>query len=362
MLMWLYICTSLCFGCSPKRSHQRIVHFHRNLSSDCVWCQLFTPHYTRPNQVIQSSTSKLSTFSEASGGTDLRTNRQPHCGKQTILRYTQAQRAGQLVHIQLRTLSSLELSDLFSWTPLVLKATINKITQSNLHCVYRADMGGWNERDRKSCMFTFHIVVNLSSGHDVMKSGLTLLREDDFSRLTVTTVNLLDSRTRWVGSVSLFHFIKASITRTHRSSGARRLSTWAEPKHWGKSESSSGVLSDLYLWYVLNVGVRDNRLGSGRAEETWREREGEGDRHDGHTGSWASLQTEVKHSMANTSRGSFWPCGEKFKTFEGGEFKLPNQFKAQMLQFILLLAGTQSDEKTSPLSCLYSLNEAPYPA
>lgn len=31
-------------------------------------------------------------------------------------------------------------------------------------------------------MFTFHILVNLSSGHDVMKSDLTQLREDGFGR------------------------------------------------------------------------------------------------------------------------------------------------------------------------------------
>lgn len=37
----------------------------------------------------------------------------------------------------------------------------------------------------------------------------------------------------------------------------------------GISESvRRGVLSGFDLWYVLNVGVRDNSLGAGRGEET----------------------------------------------------------------------------------------------
>lgn len=50
------------------------------------------------------------------------------------------------------------------------------------------------------------------------------------------------------------------------------------------------------------------------------------------------------------------------KNLKEGSLNSQNQFKAQTLQFIHLLSYTQSDEEIWSLSCLYSLNEAPYPA
>lgn len=92
---------------------------------------------------------------------------------------------------------------------------------------------------------------------------------------------------RW-WSKELFCFFTWSYlghTGTHRYPQCEHLST--VNGLWREWEWLSGVLSDFDLWYVLNVGVRDNRLGAGRVEETWREcGEGAGaDRHDGHTGS-----------------------------------------------------------------------------
>lgn len=93
-------------------------------------------------------------------------------------------------------------------------------------------------------------------------------------------------------TVSIFHCSglhkHSHIMHTHTHTQKHR---YPQSEHlsrvralWKEWECSSGVLSGFDLWYVLNVGVRDNRLGAGRVEETWRE--GEGDRHDDHTGPW----------------------------------------------------------------------------
>lgn len=83
-------------------------------------------------------------------------------------------------------------------------------------------------------------------------------------------------------SVSLFRFkllwTAQTHTQKHRYPHFEHLSELKDMKQW---ECSSGVLSGFDLWYVLNVGVRDNRLGAGDMKG-----EVEGDRHDGHTGPW----------------------------------------------------------------------------
>lgn len=224
MPIWLYICTSLCFGWFPKGSQQKIIQCLINSSN----LQLPTCQHSAKHLVEQTFTHWRNT------------NWQPQCRKQFSVHW-EAQRAGQLVHVQLWTSSSPELSDFFSWMPLFLKTTINKITVKPALYIKLTWMAGMKEILKrfflKSYMFMFHIVVNLSSGHDVMKSlGYRKMISTETSNHHYKS-GLQDSLDWFV--VSLFHF-KMLKSNKHTNIDADKHTGAQVPKVWAPEQSGGG--------------------------------------------------------------------------------------------------------------------------
>lgn len=199
-------------------------------------------------------------------------------------------------------------------------------------------------------MFTFHIVVNLSSGHDVMKSDLTPLREDDFSRDFQSPLEII----RTPGLTGFNH----KNTDTHEHTGAQVPDVWApEQSHstgervkalWGSCQTC--IFGMYWMWgsEIIDWGLAGPKKHEGRGRVK---------------------ETDIM-MVTQAPEPPFWPrwnihwwipptahfnlVERGLKNLKEGSLNLLNQFRAQMQQFIHLLSCTQSNEKTLPPSCLYS--------